>query len=46
MLSPGRLSMEVTADAIQEDRQSIDKYPDVLRESFLLWQRRRLECKG
>jgi hypothetical protein len=43
--------MEVTADAIQEDRQSIDKYPDViaalvsLRESFLLRQRRGLECK-
>jgi hypothetical protein len=52
MPSPGRLSMEVKAGAIQGDRQSIDKDPDViaalvsLRESFLLRQRRRLECKG
>jgi hypothetical protein len=49
---PGRLSMEVKADAIQADRESVDKDPDEiaalvsLRERLLLRQRRRLECKG
>jgi CBS-domain-containing membrane protein len=52
MPSPERLSMDIKADAIQEDGESIDKDPDAiaalvhLRKSFLLRQRRRLECKG
>ena len=51
MPSPERLSMDVKADAIQEDRERIDKDPDAIAalvslcKSFLLRQIRRLECK-